>query len=106
MGAEKPILPPKKSTFKNPFKPFLQIKYRPFSKTPFRPSTRSETRPITRPPPPPAPIANTEDVQSIDLSSKTSTLSQQPVCAQKEMENEFEKSSNEKSHRNDVSQKN
>jgi len=97
--SEKPILPPKKSTFKNPFKPFLQLKYRPFSKSPFRPSVREQIRPTARPPPPPAPIANTEEIPSTNLSSETSNLSPGLFCPQKNTEEntKFETSSNNKS---------
>jgi len=96
---EKPILPPKKSTFKNPFKPLLQIKYRPFSKSPFRPSTR--------PPPPPAPIAKTEETSSTNVSTETSSLSPSPFCPQTDVEeeNETETNCDDKSNKKDASEK-
>merc|ERR1712106_91197 len=93
--------PPKKSTFKNPFKPLLQIKYRPFSKSPFRPSSR--------PPPPPAPVAKTEETPSTNVSTETSSLSPCPFCpemyVEEENETETETNSDEKSNKKDASKK-
>merc|ERR1711915_339338 len=89
--SEKPILPPKKSTFKNPFKPLMQIKYKPFSKAPFRPTAR--------PPPPPVPSSNTTDIQT-SSSSKVENMPQSHICSEinTRVENTKDTSINDKSN--------